>query len=73
MPAGSFGRSRSITSWYFSLMPTTALLAADQPHADGHALDHPVDVLAEDLFILVQQRFALGGVDQHGIGLARRV
>ena len=44
--------------------------APDQPHGDGHALEHPVDVLAQDFLVLMQQRLALGGVDQHGIGLA---
>ena len=50
-------------------MPTTPA-GADQPHSDGHALDHAVDILAEDLLIFVQQRFALGGIDQYRIGLA---
>ena len=31
---------------------------------------HVVDVLAEHFFVFVQQRLALGGVDQDGIGLA---
>ena len=30
---------------------------------------HLVGVLAQHLLVLVQQRLALGGVDQHGIGL----
>ena len=68
MPSGSFDRSRSITSSYFSLMPTTARPAPTSRMADGHPFDHAVDVLAEDLFVLVQQGLALGGVQQHGVG-----
>ena len=70
MPAGSFGRSRSITSSYFSLMPITPRWAPTSRMADGQALQHVVGVGAEHLLVLVQQRLALGGVDQDGVGLA---
>ena len=51
-------------------MPIDAPRGADQSHGGGRALDHGVGVCAEDFFIFVQQRLALGGVDQHGVGLA---
>ena len=54
-------------------MPTIALLGADQLHAGGHAFEHAVDELAEHFFVFVQQRLALGGVEQDGVGPCRRV
>ena len=41
---------------------------ADQLHGGGHALDDAVDALAEDLFILVQEGLAFGGVQHQGVG-----
>ena len=41
-----------------------------QPHADGQAFQHVVDVGAEHLLVLVQQRLAFGGVDDDRVGFA---
>ena len=64
MFAAAFDRNRSITSLVLFLDADDARLGADQLHGDGHALDHVVDVVAEHFLVLVQQRLALGGVDQ---------
>ena len=68
MLLGNFDRSRSITSTYFSLMPTTPR-GPDQSHGDGGSFDDVIDVIAEHLFVFMQQRLALGGIDQNRIGL----
>ena len=70
MLRGSFDRSRSITSLVLFLDADDAPLGPDQPHADGRAFDHVVDVGAEHFLVFVQQRLALGGVDEDGVGLA---
>ena len=51
-------------------MPIDAPSGPDQPHADGRAFDHVVDVLAEHFLVFVQQRLALGRVDDDRVGLA---
>ena len=51
-------------------MPTMALARADELHGDGQPLDIGVEIIAEDFFVLMQQRLALGRVEEHGIGLA---
>ncbi len=34
------------------------------------AFQHSVGILAEDFFVLMQQRLTFGRVDHHGVGLA---
>ena len=52
----------------FLLDADDRFLGPDEPHADGHAFDHFVDAFAEDFFVLMEERFALGGVQQQGVG-----
>ena len=42
----------------------------DELHGGGHAFDGGVEVIAEDFLVFMEQRLALGRVEQHGIGLA---
>ena len=41
----------------------------DQLHGDGHAFDGGVEVIAEDFFVFMEQRFAFGRIQQDRIGL----
>ena len=52
----------------FFLDADDAPAGPDQPHADGQAFQHVVDVGAEHLFVFVQQGLALGRVDDDRIG-----
>ena len=50
-------------------MPTIAALAPTSSHGGRQPFQHPVGVVAEHFLVFVQQRLALGGVDQDRVGL----
>jgi hypothetical protein len=54
----------------FFLDADDAPASPDQLHPDGHAVDDLIDILAEQFFIFMQERLALGGIQQEGIGLS---
>jgi len=48
-------------------------IGPDQLHGDRHAFDGGVEVIAEDFFIFMKQRFALGGIQKNRIGLSGKL
>ena len=70
MPEASFGPEQGNDVLIFPFDTDGSPLSPHQVHSGSKPFEDAVGQLAENLFIFMQQRFALGGVDHHRIGLA---
>jgi len=67
--AGQLGSDQIDDVGVLALDTNDALFGAHQIDRGRQPVDHRVGMISQDLDVLVQKRFALGGVNQHGIGL----
>ncbi len=67
--SGQFGTKQVDHVLVFFLDADDGPLGPHQLHGDGHAVDGGVEIVAEHFLVFMEQRFALGRVEQYGIGL----